>query len=169
MRHNILVPYFAFSTPYLGIAVTTKSSCFQSQTDKNKCNTKYRDLNVSPSHCSKMLFVKCYRPPSAPVNGFTGQLDKIIASATKTYKKVCLLGDFSMSDVHWSHCPSSKNLEQNIFCEMLNVYGLVKLNTIPSIKHDNILDLVISNTPHLSSPVEEYVTSVYVRPCCCNF
>ena len=38
---------------------------------------------------------------------------------------------------------------------MLNVHGLVQLNTIPSTKHGNILDLAISNTPHLLSPVEE--------------
>ena len=38
---------------------------------------------------------------------------------------------------------------------MFNVYGLVQLNTIPSIKHGNIPDLVISNTPHLLSPVKE--------------
>ena len=60
-----------------------------------------------------------------------------------------------MSDVHWSDCPSSKNLEQKIFCEMLIVYGLVQLNTIPSTKHGNNLDLVLLNTPHLLSPVEE--------------
>ena len=37
---------------------------------------------------------------------------------------------------------------------MLNVYGLVQLNTIPSAKHGNILGVVISNTPHLLSIVE---------------
>ena len=56
-----------------------------------------------------MLFVICYKPPSAPVNVFTSQMDKIIAD-----------------------CPSSKNLVQNNFLKMLNVYGLVQLNTIPS-------------------------------------
>ena len=115
-------------------------------------------VEVSPSHCSEMFFVICYRPPSAPsapVNVFTSQLDTIVESATKTYKKVCLLGDLNISDVHWSDCPSSKKLEQDIFCDILNVYVLVQLNTIPSTKHGNILDLVISNIPHLLSPVEE--------------
>ena len=59
-----------------------------------------------------MLLFICYRPPSAPVNVFTSQLDTIIASATK---KVCLLGDFNMSDVHWSDCLSSKKKSRTFF------------------------------------------------------
>ena len=65
-----------------------------------------------------------------------------------------------MPDVQWSDCPSSNNIEQNNFCDTLNTYGLVQINAIPSTKHGNILDLVITNTPHLFSNIEECDSSV---------
>ena len=81
-----------------------------------------------------MLFVIWYRPPSAPAIVFTDQLDKIIASATKTYKKVCILDDFNMYiGVTVLHL---KNRAQHIFVIiMLNVYGLVQsiLSLLPNI------------------------------------
>ena len=45
------------------------------------------------------------------------------------------------------------------FCDTLNTYGLVQINAIPSTKHGNILDLVITYTPHLPSNIEECDTS----------
>ena len=59
-----------------------------------------------------------------------------------------------MPGVQWSDCPSSNNIEQSNFCHTINTYGLVQINAIPSTKHDNILDLVITNTPHLFSNIK---------------
>ena len=94
-----------------------------------------------------MLFVIWYRPPSAPAIVFTDQLDKIIASATKTYKKVCILDDFNMYiGVTVLHL---KNRAQHIFCVYYaKCVWLGSVNTMPPAKHSNILDLVILNTAH---------------------
>ena len=59
----------------------------------------------------------------------------------------------------WNDCPSSNNIEQSIFCDTLNTYELDQVNAISSTKHGNILDLVIANTPHLFSNIEECDTS----------
>ena len=116
-------------------------------------------VEIYPSQGSKILFVTCYNPPSASVSNFNSQLDNILASAAQIYTKVCVLGDFNMPDVQWSDCPSSNSIEQSNFCDTINTYGLVQINAIPSTKHGNILDLVITNTPHLFSNIEECDTS----------
>ena len=116
-------------------------------------------MEINPSRGSKILFVTCYNPLSASVSNFNSQLDNILASAAQIYTKVCVLCAFNMPDVQWSDCPSSNDIEQSNFCDTLNTYGLVQINAIPSTKHGNILDLVITNTPHLFSNIEECDTS----------
>ena len=116
-------------------------------------------MEINPNRGSKILFFTCYNPPSASVSKFNSQLDNFLASAAQINTKVYVLGDFDMPGVQWSDCPSSNNIEQSNFCHTINTYGLVQINAIPSTKHDNILDLVITNTPHLFSNIKECDTS----------
>ena len=67
---------------------------------------------------------------------FAVSLEEILGRVCKAYSKVCMIGDFNIPEINWSLCETS-----NYFVKVINSYGMTQLNTVPSNKHGNYLDL----------------------------
>ena len=107
-----------------------------------------------PSH-PKIALIACYRPPSGIVEPFTYNVKLVLENVYREFKYVCLVGDFNMPRTDWSHVNSSWVATKLNFVDVMSMFSLVQLNTIPSTEHGNILDLVITNAPELIGDISE--------------
>ena len=105
-----------------------------------------------------ILFVLCYRPPATDIEAFSFNLNTFLLSVHMKFDKICILGDFNMPNINWC---DSLNITESIgggelkFAECVDDFGFIQLNTVPSNKFNNILDLVFSNFPEHFSPIKK--------------
>ena len=107
-------------------------------------------IEIQPLQGSKILLALCHNPHPRHIGTFVEEIDRLLVKYTKLYNHICWLGDFNAPDIKWDNSPLSKSKDQNLFCEMLDSFGLVQLNRVSSNQIGNILDLVITNCPLLS-------------------
>lgn len=108
----------------------------------------------------KCVFGVCYRPPSYP-STFIEELHDVLTSVTTRHPtaSIFLLGDFNYPSIPWSSdCPSLTALpsESRNFLDLCSVFSLSQVVKEPTRITDttsNILDLVLTSRPDLTSPV----------------
>lgn len=95
---------------------------------------------IRPNNEHKIAVIVCYKPPNQDARHFTESIDGVLGTVCKTYQDMIVIGDFNMPHIDWL-------LPDNIsrFVEVMNSYGLMQLNRVPSTIHGNIPDLVFSN------------------------
>ena len=66
---------------------------------------------------------------------------------------ICLLGDFNLPLINWKFNQAPNNEIYNVFLKFFREYGLYQF-VRHSTRHENILDLVMSNDPQFISTIE---------------
>ena len=70
------------------------------------------------------------------------------------YTDFVLIGDFNFNKITWDNTKDQLLPRQpQLFMDLVNQFGLTQLNTNPSTKHGNILDLVLTNLPEKFSKI----------------
>ena len=67
---------------------------------------------------------------------------------------------FNLPGIKWGDLPLSSKQDESRFCAFVDTCGLKQINKIPLTLHENILDLVLTNTPYLYSDVAECDSSL---------
>lgn len=108
----------------------------------------------------KLAFGVCYRPPSYS-SVFVDELHDVLSSVVTrhTSASVFLLGDFNYPNISWPPVASTSPVHNTEHCNFLNLcstFSLTQLVTCPTRVTDstaNILDLVLTSRPDLTSPI----------------
>ena len=107
---------------------------------------------------TKVLLILRYRPPRADVNDFVIALRNVLLNVHSMFSNVCIIGDFKFLDLSWeesnynSYCTS---VNEHVFLKCIDDLNLVQLNKVLSNVHGHILDLILTNNPHMCSDVSK--------------
>lgn len=107
---------------------------------------------LKPVKHAKIALIACYRPPNSDAKLFADCLNQTLVKVFKEFQYVTLIGDFNFPGVDWSLLGAKHGvLDTDVlsFLEVISTFSLVQLNNVPSTRHGNILDLILTNTPEL--------------------
>jgi hypothetical protein len=113
-------------------------------------------IEVRPSTNIKFAFIICYRSPSTPVNEFVKELHIVLLKITKEYNRVCMMGDFNFPGIQWQdYIGQGTTHDEDVFLDFLSEFSLFQINSVPSTRHGNILDLIFTTCPTTLAKVEK--------------
>ncbi|ELT93849.1 hypothetical protein CAPTEDRAFT_200755 [Capitella teleta] len=58
---------------------------------------------LSPKGAPRVAVLLCYRPPNTDLNAFNNLIEQCIFNIFHEFSVLCLLGDFNITNVNWSH------------------------------------------------------------------
>ena len=64
------------------------------------------------------------------------------------YKQIYIIGDLNLESINWNTYFSS-NAIQSLFLELFQDLGLTQLINTPTHIHKNILDILLTDSPHI--------------------
>lgn len=108
---------------------------------------------IAPTGSAKIAVILCYRPPNSDTDAFVVHLEQTLHRVCRQYSRICLLGDFNLPGIKWTHPPVTTSNFDLMFVHLMDSYNLCQLNVIPSNVHNHFLDLIFSNTENLISDV----------------
>ena len=148
--------------------MAAKASSFKSMREYMPDSENLEDLELvcteMTAFCNKkVLFYSIYWPDT---NNDTGcWLEKFNIfhyHASEIYENMVIGGDLNLCKIPFDSLENTSGTKEVAFLEILNDHVLTQLNFIP-IRHDRVLDLVITNVPdrvrllEVLSPKESYV------------
>ena len=95
----------------------------------------------------KVLLGTCYRPPNEDHN-WMDRFNNLLGNICQNYQHIVLAGDFNLPQISCNLPDTTRGVIGNTFMELLNDYLMVQLNNTAT-RGNNILDLVVTNTPDL--------------------
>jgi len=112
-------------------------------------------VEIRPNPRRKILALSCYRSQAHKSSDFLPNFDFVLDKGIKAgFKDIIVLGDFNYHDIKWGISKYNElPKECKDFLDILNKYNLKQLNTHPSTKDGNTLDLIIHNLPETASEV----------------
>ena len=117
-----------------------------------QCEIIVCEINVH--NVPKLVVILCYRPPLDDKNVFISHLQETLFKVHKEYAVVFLLGDFNFPDINWTANTSLLKPESD-FLQLMTMYFLSQINTVPSNKQKHMLDLLFINTEGISRNVSD--------------
>ena len=104
-------------------------------------------VNVTPNQNCNITFICIYKPPNANNSLFNTNLQAVLLSTRKNNSKICLLGDFNFPHIRRKNdgMGEPKSYDDTIFCETLEDLSFQQMNILPSTRHGNVLDLILTN------------------------
>ncbi len=91
-----------------------------------------------------------YIPPNSPQSYLESILHHL--NSLSTNENLTIVGDFNITDINWLSLTGSSQFSQDL-CNLVFDKNLTQLITLPTHVHGNILDLILTNIPHLISDV----------------
>ena len=129
-----------------GVLIAVKNS-LSSSTCETLVTDEILAVNVTLNQNCNITFICTYKPPNANNSLFNTNLQAVLSSATKNNSKICLLGDFNFPHIRWKNdgMGEPKSYDDTIFCETLEDFSFQQMNILPSTRHGNVLDLILTN------------------------
>lgn len=98
----------------------------------------------------RLALVLCYRPPVSDSASFIDSLETTLNQVSLHYSSFFVLGDFNYPHINWND-----NDRIDDFSLMMNTFFLSQVNDVPSNAHNNVLDLMFTNTPNTITDVTD--------------
>ena len=123
----------------------------QNSLSSSTCETLVTDeilaVSVTPNQNCNITFICIYKPPIANNSLFNTNLQAVLISTRKNNSRICLLGDFNFPHIRrkTDGMGEPKSYDDTIFCETLENFSFQQMNILPSTRHGNVLDLILTN------------------------
>ena len=113
----------------------------------NTSDRRILAVNVTPNQNCNITFICIYKPPNANNSLFNTNLQAVLISTRKNNSRICLLGDFNFPHIRRKNdgMGEPKSYDDTIFCETLEDFSFQQMNILPSTRHGNVLDLILTN------------------------
>ena len=120
---------------------------------KNEAKAEVLSVTLNYKGNKKLCFTTCYRVGTLGENNYTEiskHLQKL--SLNKSIKHHIIVGDFNLDSVNWENCTSTSSV-QSRFIEIFDNHCLTQLITQPTHYRGKILDIVLTDSPHIVSDI----------------
>lgn len=134
-----------------GVLISLKSTSFKDiSVISNECdNLELMSLLCTTHLDQKFVLCCCYRPPDSDIAWFDHFADVLNIVGSLGYR-VVIVGDFNLPQVYNHDSLETSTSNNHRFSDLLNDNFLHQINNYPT-RNNNILDLLITNTPELLS------------------
>lgn len=102
-----------------------------------------------------MAIVLIYRPPNSNVKQFCQALHNTLVKVAAEYKHICLLGDFNLPQLQAIRLNDTSGASNPELLDITCSFSLTQINSIAWNVHNNILDLVFTNSPESFSSISK--------------
>ena len=135
-----------------GVLIALKTEVFKSVREvsllENLQDLEIVSATVTTATDQKILFCSCYRPESDAK--WATLFNNFLDFACDKFENIVICGDFNFAKIPWDAPDCASGTKELLFVDSLNDHFLTQLNRKPT-RDNNILDLVITNTPdHIS-------------------
>ena len=131
-----------------GVLLAVKSSSFKCvRKVEHDYNLEITLAEIITATNMKVLLGTCYRPPNEDHN-WMDCFNNLLGNICQNYQHIVLAGDFNFPQISCNSPDTTRGVIGNTFMELLNDYFMVQLNNTAT-RGNNILDLVVTNTPDL--------------------
>ena len=83
-------------------------------------------------------------------------------SSSNRFKHSYIIGDFNLDTINW-HLNSTSNSTHSLFLNLFNDLGLTQLVQTPTHKHNNILDIFLTDSPDMVEDVNIHEPGSYIH------
>jgi hypothetical protein len=137
-----------------GVLIAVKTDSFRTVKEFSPDGEDLQKLEIVSTELRtvtnrKILYCCCYRPPDAD-QCWMDRFKTYLQTICDLYENIIIAGDFNLPNIHWDTMENTTGVNELVFVRLLNDHYLSQLNNTPT-RGNNILDLVITNTPdHVS-------------------
>ena len=127
------------------------------------CSAEVLSIQLSLPNKKKICLSTVYRVGTLGTNNFC-QLQKHFTSISSSnkFKHSYTIGDFNLDTINW-HLNSTSNSTHSLFLNLFNDLGLTQLVQTPTHKHNNILDIFLTDSPDMVENVNIHDPGSYIH------
>ena len=127
------------------------------------CCAEVLSIQLSLPNKKKICLSTVYRVGTLGINNFY-QLQKYFSSisASNKFKYSYIIGDFNLDSINW-HLNSSSNSTHSHFLNLFNDLGLTQLVQTATHKHNNILDIFLTDSPDMVEDINVHDPGSFIH------
>ena len=127
------------------------------------CCAEVLSIQLSLPNKKKICLSTVYRVGTLGINNFY-QLQKYFSSisASNKFKYSYIIGDFNCDSMNW-HLNSSSNSTHSHFLNLFNDLGLTQLVQTATHKHNNILDIFLTDSPDMVEDINVHDPGSFIH------